>query len=127
MNEGSAKQLEYRSGLCEKYFERSSSIVECAMFDASSRKIMFSDASATCCMAGATSKVSNELQFEEQVVCQDLIGELLSSFSETHDWKICDKCSLTTNQSHQHSCVVESVSCVDLYTIVSPSKFCLCN
>ena len=30
-----------------------------------------------------------------------------------------DTCSLTTNQSHQHSLVVKSVSCVVFYTIVS--------
>ena len=30
-----------------------------------------------------------------------------------------DKCSLTTNQSHQHSYAVKNVSCVDSYTIKS--------
>ena len=38
-----------------------------------------------------------------------------------------DKCSSTTNQSRQHWCVVESVSCVDSYTIVSLSRVILCN
>ena len=39
-------------------------------------RIMFLNDFATCCMVGATSEVAIELQFYEQVVCQELISEL---------------------------------------------------
>ena len=44
-----------------------------------------------------------------------LIGEVSSSLSGMRREER-NRCSLTTNQCHQYSYVVESVSCVDLYT-----------
>ena len=89
VNEGGAKQLEYRSRLYGKEFERWNPTVECAMFGPSSRKIMFLDAARACCLAGATNEVSIEPQRDEHVVCQDLIGEMSTSLSglrnEAHD------------------------------------------
>ena len=64
VNDVGVRQLEYHSRLCEKEFERSSSKVECAMFDASFRKIMVLNASRGCCMIGATSEVAINLQLE---------------------------------------------------------------
>ena len=37
------------------------------------------------------------------------------------------KCSSNLHGSHQYSCVVEGVVCVDLYTVVSFSKMILCH
>ena len=79
-------------------------------------RIMFLNDFATCCMVGATSEVAIELHFDEQVVCQDLNGEVSSSLSGMRREER-NRCSLTTNQCHQYSYVVESVSCVDLYTV----------
>ena len=73
VNERCSKPLEYRSRLCGEEFVRCNSTVECAMFDPSSRKIMFLDVSARCCLAGATSETAIKIQVDEQVVCQDLI------------------------------------------------------
>ena len=63
---------ERNSRLCEKEFEQSSSDVESAM----SRKIMVLDDSALCCIASALSEMAIELQFDEQAVCQFLLGEV---------------------------------------------------
>ena len=62
---------------CEKDLKRLSSNVKCAIFDMMSRSV-----------AGATSGV---VSTDEQMVCQDLTGELSNSLSEirkeTHYWK----------------------------------------
>ena len=80
VNGGGAKQLEYCSRLCEKDLKRLSSNVKCAMFGMMSRSV-----------ASATSDVVSKLPTDEQVVCQDLTGELSNSLSEirkeTHYWK----------------------------------------
>ena len=90
-NGGGAEQLEYRSKLCEKELKRSSSDVECAMLGASPRKIRSLDASRARRMVGTASKVAIEPQPDEEVVCQDLTGEMSTSLSEirkeTHRWK----------------------------------------
>ena len=67
-------------------------LVECEMFllskalvwkprtsGASARKILFLDASRAHCLAEATSEMAIELPPEEQVMGEDLIGELLKS------------------------------------------------
>ena len=82
VNEGGAKQLEYCPRLCEKEFEWSSSNVKCATLDVMSRKIMVLDASATRCVAGATSEGASERHTDEEAVCQDLLGELSYSLHE---------------------------------------------
>ena len=86
-----ARQLEYRSRLCEKGLKRSGSDVECAMLGASPRKIRSLDASGARRMAGVASGVAIEPQPDEQVVCRDVIGELSNSLSEmgkeTRSWK----------------------------------------
>ena len=86
-----ANQLEYRSRLCEKELKRSGSDVECAMLGASPRKIRSLTASGARRKAGTASGVAIEQQPDEQVVCQDLTGELSNSLSEmrkeTHRWK----------------------------------------
>ena len=69
------KQLECRSRLCEKELKRSSPRVECAMLGASPRKIRSLDVSGARRMVGTASEVAIEPQPDEQVVCQDLIGE----------------------------------------------------
>ena len=56
------------SRLCDKEFGRSSSDDECVM----SRKIMFLNAPATCCVASAMSEMALELQLDEQAVCSRL-------------------------------------------------------
>ena len=74
-------------------------------------------------MVGATGEMAIELEFHEQVVCQELPWRIVefvvwnAKRRAQFGRKSGDRCSLTTNQSHQHSCVVESVSCVDLYTV----------
>ena len=65
-----ANQLEYCSKLCEKQLKRLSSNVKCAMFDMMSRSVV-----------SATSDVASELPTDEQVVCQNLHGELSCSLS----------------------------------------------
>ena len=81
MNGGGAKQLEYCLRLCEKELQGSSSNVKCETLDMMSRKITFLDACATCWMVSATSDVASEPPTDEQVVCQDLLGELSCSLS----------------------------------------------
>ena len=82
-----ANQLEYRPRLCE----RSGSDVKCATLSALARKIRSLDASGACRMNGTGSGVASELQPDEQVVCQDLSGELSNSLSEIrkemNNWK----------------------------------------
>ena len=70
VNGRGAKQLEYCSRLCEKELKRLSSNVKCATFDTMSRSVV-----------SATSDVASELPTDEQVVCQDLLGELSCSLS----------------------------------------------
>ena len=70
VNGGGAKQLEYCSRLCEKELKRLSFNVKCTTFDMMSRSVV-----------GATSEVAIEPQPDEQVVCQDLLGELSCSLS----------------------------------------------
>ena len=67
VNGGGAKQLEYCSRLCEKELKRLSSNVKCDMM---SRRVV-----------SATSDVASEPPTDEQVVCQDLLGELSRSLS----------------------------------------------
>ena len=130
-----AKQLEYCSRLCEKELKRSGFDVECVMLGASPRKIRSLDASGARRMAGTVSGVAIEPQPDEQVMCQDLTGELSNSLSEmrkkTRSWKTRqsgDMCSSITNQSHRQSCVVTSVSCVGSCTeMTSLSQVTLCN
>ena len=71
-----ANQCEYRSRLCEKELKRSGSDVECAMLGASPRKIRSVDASGARRISGTASGVAIEPQPDEQVVCQDLTGEM---------------------------------------------------
>ena len=74
------KQLEYCSRLCEKELKRLSSNVKCATFEMMSRSVV-----------SAASDVASELPTDEQVVCQDLTGELSNSLTqmrkETYRWK----------------------------------------
>ena len=69
----------------------SSSDVECAMLGASPRKIRSLDAAGARRMIGTTNGMAIEPQPDEQVVCQDLTGEMSNSLSEirkeTHSWK----------------------------------------
>ena len=120
VNGGGAKQLEYCSRLCVKELKRLSSNVECATFDMMPRSVV-----------SATSDVASELPTDEQVVCQDLLGELTCSLSgmrtEVCNWlkKLQEGCSMTTHYccrpctNTNLEVVVESVSCTDLYTIIS--------
>ena len=84
-------QLEYRARLCEKELKRSGSDVECAMLGASPRKIRSFGCFRASRLAGTASGVAIEPQPDEQVVCQDLTGELSNSLSEirkeTRSWK----------------------------------------
>ena len=82
-----ANQLEYRSRLFEKDLKRSGSDVECATLDPLPRKIRSLDASGACRMNGTVSGVASEQQPDEQVVCQDLTGELSNSLSEIRKWR----------------------------------------
>ena len=117
VNGGGAKQFEYCSRKCEKELKRSGSDVEFAMLGASPRKIRSLGAFGARRMAGTASEVAIDQQPDEQVVCQDLTGELSNSLSEyakkrTDGRQSGDMCSSITNQSHRQSCVVTSVSCV---------------
>ena len=81
VNGEGAEQLEYCSRWCEEELEGSSSNVKCETFDMMSRKITLLDASATCWVVSASSDVASELPTDEQVVCQDFLGELSCSLS----------------------------------------------
>ena len=74
------RQWESFLKLCKKELKRLSSNVKCAMFDMMSQSVV-----------SATSDVASELSTDEQVVCQDLTGELSNSLSEirkeTRSWK----------------------------------------
>ena len=76
-----AHQLEYCSRPCEKDLKRSSSDVECAMLGASPLFFWSLDASGARRVVGTASEVAIETECDEQVVCQDFLGELLYSLS----------------------------------------------
>ena len=88
-------------------------------------------------MFSATSDVAGELPTDEQVVCQDLLGELSCSLSgmrkEVCNWEkklqkvFSDNTLLLATTYQSQSCRRERVSCVDLYTIMSLPKVILCN
>ena len=82
VNERGVKHVEHCSRLYEKEFERSSSNIECAMFDASAREIMVFVPPRHVAWLALRVRWAIELQFDEQVVCRDWIGELLNSCSE---------------------------------------------
>ena len=65
-----AKQLEYRSRLCEKELKRSGFDVECGMLGASPQKIRSLGASGARRMTDTESGVAIEPQPDEQVVCK---------------------------------------------------------
>ena len=69
-------------------------------------------------MASEMSEVVAELQRDEQACYELMLGESHSLSGE---------CSSIINQSHQHRCFIESVSCVDSHTIGALSRVILCN
>ena len=79
--------------------KRLSSNVKCSTFDMVSRSVV----SVTC-------DVASELPTDEQVVCQDLTGELLNSLSEmrkeTHKWKTTKWRHVFVNHKPKSSTVV---------------------
>ena len=150
VNKGKDKRPEYRSRLCGKELKRwdptmpgtfaSMGPFERVMFlqskalmwkpgasGATTRKILFLDASRAHCQAEATSEMAIELLPEEQVKGEDLIGELLKSLYGTreaaHNWE--KKCQV---HGQQQSCVVVNVSCVGSCTeMTSLSRVIQCN
>ena len=102
-----------------------------------SQKVKVLDAYAMRCMASATSEVAAVLQYDEQACQEWVLGEMSYSLSGNVKKqcaigrKSCRRCSLTTHHCWRPrtdlEVVVESVRCVDLYTIVSLSKVILCN
>ena len=85
-------------------------------------------------MSGTVIGVAIEAQLGEQVLCQDLTGELSDSLSEIRKKRTVgrqsgDVCSSITNQSHRQSCVVVSLryvgSCTEM--ISSSSRVIMCN
>ena len=83
-----------------------------------SKKITVLDASAMACIAGAMRWRLSFNTMSKHVRSRCLETCLQCGKNRTIARKNGDKCSSITNQSHQHWCVIESMSCVDSYFIV---------
>ena len=83
------------------------------------------------CMASAMSEITVDMQHDEQACQGSMLGELSYSLSgvrkELHHCEEKWRQVFINRKRESSAFVVEFVSCVDSYTIVSLSTVILCN